>query len=350
MNKLFFTLFSSCIPFLAFAANPVNLPPHEPEHLVIHNRILAQVNGKTISVIDVMKKMDVFLSRAYPQYMHSKLARYQFYSTQWRNTLAQMIDNELILADAVAIELKVNDGDVRETLQERFGPNVMASLEKIGITYEEAREMIYSEIVVQRMQWFKVNSKALLSVHPQDVKAAYKEYCQQHPPAEDWKYQVLSIRGKDSAQVQMLAKKIEQLTLAAHASLQEIYHQISHEENQDPSISITLPPLYEVSDKSLSAGHREVLASLKPGSMRQALCQPSRDGSTVFRLFHLQEHTKKEVPPFEKLSDKLFEELVEKAAEKESSQYLAKLRQRFSYEEKHFQASLPEGFEPFSLK
>ncbi|MBI2743863.1 MAG: SurA N-terminal domain-containing protein [Chlamydiales bacterium] len=352
LKKSLLALFVLGASLSSQAVEPLGMPTsyEEPQHLVINNRILAKINGKTISVVDVVKKMDVFLNRAYPQYASSKAARYQFYTTQWRNTLSQMIDNELMLADAETIELKVSDGEVRESLQERFGPNVMANLESIGITYEEAREMIHAEIVVSRMQWFKINSKAILSVSPQDIKAAYKEFCQKNPPAEEWKYQVLSIRAVDSALLAPLTQKAEALLNTPDTSLQTVYEKISTEEGVDPSITLTLSPPYEVADKSLSASHRETLSKLVPGAISAPLAQPSKDGSLVYRIFHLKDHIKKEPPPFEKVSDTLFEELAGKAADRETAQYLAKLRQKFSFEEKHFQESLPADFQPFALK
>ena len=261
-----------------------------------------------------------------------------------------MIDNELMLADADSIELKVNDSDVREKLQERFGPNVMANLEKIGITYEEAREMIHSEIVVQRMHWFRVNSKALLSVNPQDIKIAYKDFCEKNPPQDEWKYQVLAIRGTEPTSVTPLTERIQSLLSTAEASLLAVYEKVSNEENRDPSVTLTLSPLYEVNDKSLSASHRQTLSTLTPGSLSQPIAQPSKDGSIVSRIFYLIDHVKKQPPPFEKISDRLFEELAEKASEKEASLYVTRLRQKFSFEEKHFQETLPPDFQPFALK
>lgn len=353
LRKSLYLLFAFAAPLTA--VEPM-MPPsmEEPQHLVINNRILAKINGKTISVMDVVKKMDVFLSQAYPQYVNSKAARYQFYTAQWRNTLSQMIDNELMMADADSIELKITDGEVRESLQERFGPNVMANLEKIGITYEEARDMVHADLVVGRMNWFKINSKAILSVNPQDIKAAYKEYCLKNPPAEEWKYQVLSIRGVDQALLAPLTAKAQALLtepeIEAQASpLQTVYEKISNE-GLDPSITLNLSPPYEVADKSLSANHKEILAKLRPGMLSLPLAQPSKDGSVVYRIFHLKEHVKKELPPFEKVSESLFEQLAEKAAAREANQYLAKLRQKFSFEEKHFQEALPPDFQPFTLR
>ncbi len=342
--------------FFLFATAGLNAMPQapslleEPQHLLINNRILAKVNGKTISLIDVVKKMDVFLNRAYPQYANNKVACYQFYTSQWRNTLNQMIDNELILADAAGIELEIPDGEVRETLIERFGPNVMPNLEKIGITYEEAKQMIQTELVVERMNWYRVNSKAILGVNPKHIRMAYKEYCEKNPPEEEWKYQVLSLRAKQETQLIPVVEKAQSLLTAAVDSLENVYETLKSEENLDPSIQLTLSPVYEVSGKSLSASHKETLATLKPGEITAPLVQTTKDKSSLYRVYYLKEHTKKEVPTFEKVADQLHQQLVDEAITKETASYVSRLRQKFTFDEKYFQLLIPNDFQPFSLK
>lgn len=352
MRKLYLILLLAVSgPLLAEeSATPPPAAFQEPQHLLVTNRILAKVNGKTISVIDVVKKMDVFLNRVYPQYAQSKMARFQFYTAQWRNTLTQMIDNELILADAEGIELKVSDSDVRETLQERFGPSVMANLEKIGISYEEAREMIHAEIMVQRMNWYRVNSKAYLDVNPQDIKGAYREFCEKNPPDDEWKYQVLSLRGKDPESLTSFIQKVSELRKDSEISLEEMYDRLKSEESDESQVTLSLSPLYEVTGKKLSANHKDSLASLEIGKISQPLAQQARDGTALFRLFYLKEHIKKELPPFEQMSDPLHEELIEKAVGRETGRYLAKLRQKFSFDQEHLDASLPSDFQPFAIK
>src|SRR5580704_3365582 len=68
--------------------------------IVVNNRILAKVNGKAISVLDIMKKMDMLFYRQYPQYANNAEARQQFYSMYWKTALQECIDKELIMADA----------------------------------------------------------------------------------------------------------------------------------------------------------------------------------------------------------------------------------------------------------
>src|SRR6202034_4472157 len=71
-RTLFFLSFSFFSLAGVLSDSPALLSYDEPQDIVIYNRILAKVNGKTISVIDVMKKMDLFLQRYYPNYAQSK--------------------------------------------------------------------------------------------------------------------------------------------------------------------------------------------------------------------------------------------------------------------------------------
>ncbi len=232
----------SFVPFLTWAdPTPPSLKDESSLELIVYNRILAKVNGKTISVVDLMKKMDLFLQKNYPDLAHSKAARYQFYSSQWRDYLSQMIDTELMIADAEKLEVKVSEAEVREEILNRFGPNVMPALDKLGLTYEETRQMIHDEMIVQRMMWFRVNSKALVTVNSQDVKDAYQRYCQAHPELQKWQYRVLSIRSPDKTASQALASKAFEL-LGNKANIDSIAEQLhAPGPSLDPATVVTSP-------------------------------------------------------------------------------------------------------------
>lgn len=349
-------------PMSICMANQPLMPMSEPQHLIVNNRILAKVNDKTISVIDVMKKMDVFLNRVYPHLANSKMARYQFYSTNWNDVLQQMIDDELILLDSEGKDLKITDGDVRESLQERFGPNVMANLDKLGLSYEEAKKMIHTELVVQRMIWFRVNSKALVSVNPQDVKDSYREYCVQNPPLEQWKYQVLSIRAKDKQAAEQIAAKAYLSLINDHLDLKAVAKQFNGSLPDDiamsmtvsndnkSAVSVSVSDEYEVTDKEISQAHRQVLFSLKEGSYSRPVSQISRvDNTMVYRIFYLKNHSRTVVPPFDELEEKLENDLIQQAVNRENKIYISKLRERLGYNEKHMQEAIPSDFQPFTI-
>ena len=138
-----------------------------------------------------------------------------------------------MIADAEHLELKVTDAEVREEMLERFGPTIMSTLDKLDMSYEEARQMIHSEMIVQRMMWFRVNSKALNQVNPQDIKEAYKLYCEQNPALEEWKYQVFSLRSPKADFSELLASKAFELLKHAKGDLTTVVDQIKHEATEE---------------------------------------------------------------------------------------------------------------------
>lgn len=328
--------------------NTISIPQaQEPQELIVFNRILAKINDRTISVIDVMKKMDLFLQKYYPNMMSSKLARFQFYSSQWKEYLTQMIDQELMLADAEKLELKVSDGEVREEMLTRFGPNIMPVLDKLGLTYDEARKMILEEMLVQRMIWYRVNSKALSKVNSFDIKEAYKQYCEKNPNLDEWQYQVLSIRSPEREVSESLASRAYEL-LQSKLGLEAVLDKLKPSEK---SISVTLSPEMQADEKSVSQSHKDVLKTLLDNSFSLPIAQVSRvDNSVVYRIFFLKKHVKKVVPAFEKIADQLKEQLLQEAAIKENSQYLSRLRVRLGYDEKHMAETLPKDFQPFAVR
>lgn len=344
-----FSLLLSAICCLASLPVHAEAPlmQEEPENLIIYNRILAKVNGKTLSVIDVMKRMDMFLQKHYPQLANSKAARYQFYSAQWRDYLAQMIDQELMIADAEHLEVKITDAEVREEILNRFGPNTMPILDTMGLAYEEARKMIHDELLVQRMMWFRVNSKALSSVNSLDVKEAYKQFCAKNPELEEWQYQVLSIRSPEKQTSETLAKHAFDL-LQSNLEFSALSEKLTA---PDETITITLSPEMQADEKSVSASHKDVLRTLSDNSFSAPIAQVSRvDNSVVYRIFYLKKHSKKTVPAFEKIAEDLKEQLLQQAANKENAQYILKLRERLGYDEKHMLETLPNDFQPFALR
>lgn len=317
----------------------------QPEGFIVNNRILIKVNGKTISVLDVMKKMNVSLNEYFPQYANSPEARYEFFSTQWKHVLAQMIDHELILADAEKMEITVKDAEVRERLQERFGPNVVINLENLGITFEEAKKMVETEMLVQRVTWYRINSKAFLRINPKDIKGAYQEYCANNIPQDEWKYQSLSIRSADPKEAELLSEKAYSLLQQGKAGLAAVADDLKAEK-LSPDTSITVSQELCVAEKDLSESHRTVLASLEEGTYSLPLEQQSRDNQSLKRIFQLKEHTRNTTPTFNALSEQLENTLIDNAIAEETASYIFKLRKRLGFDIEQIY-EIPESFQPF---
>ena len=349
MKKLlwYMSVIASCL--IAEESPPLDLFPQQ--HLIVHNRILAQVHQSTISVLDVMKKMELFFYQHHPQYMNSAIAKYQFFSSQWKEFLKQMIDHELMLADAEKLDIQIKDSEVREALFERFGPNIMAALDQLHLQYEEARSIIYADLVVQKMSWIRINAKALASVNNQDVKAAYVAYLHKHPPIETWEYRLLSIRSKEPKIAQVLAKAAYDLCVEypdrLSLILEELQTTISSEEKSLCTITMSDP--IETETKQLSNAYKDILVTLTPGTC-SAPIRREHEGETSFRIFFLTKHIVTEPPSFRTVQSQLYNELTQQASEKESRIYLDKLRKRFGCTVENLEETFPKDFQPFSLQ
>jgi hypothetical protein len=306
----------------------LDLYPRAEPKISVQNKILAKVNGNVISVVDVMKKMDLLMHQNYPQYAESAPARYQFYMSSWRSIFMEMVDTELILSDAQDKEIKLTDGDVREEMERRFGPNILQTLESMHLTYDDTWKMVRKDLIMQRMLWYFVHSKALSEVSPEAIRNAYRSYLEAHPPYQELTYRVLSIRGADPHAVLQLCME------RGLDALSEIYPtevQVSNE--------------YTVKQTDLSISYRDALNSLTPGSF-----SPPIINKAAARIFYLVDRQDHPAPTFEVLAPKLKNELQQKAVAKESMLYLNKLRKHYGFDPSHLEASLSDDFQPFTIQ
>lgn len=311
----------------------------------VQNSILSKVNGKTISMIDVKKKMDVVFHQSYPQYASSPQARLQFYETSWRHVLMEMIDNELILSDANDKEIKVSDGEIRESMEERFGPSVTQTLDKIGLTFDEAWKMVKNDLIIQRMSWWFIHSKAVSAVTPQDIKQAYRIYLEKNPAYSEWTYRVVSIRTDrpDDALSQIIYKHLAESNSPPETLLETLKAQY-----ETPGVSISLSNVFTAKTQELSDLHKASLESLSQGTYSKPSFQMSRaEKKTIYRILYLVNKSDYPAPTFESLSQHLRNDLTQKAIAQESQTYLNKLRKHYGYEP---DKTLPEDFHPFSLQ
>jgi hypothetical protein len=314
------------------------------QKIAVQNAILAKVNGKTISMMDVKKRMDMVFHQSYPQLVDSNQARFQFYETSWKHVMRDIIDNELILSDATDKEIKLTDGEVREVMEERFGPNVMQTLDKIGLTYDETWKMVRNELIVQRMSGWFVHSKAISNVTPQDIRQAYRLYLEKNPPYSEWTYRVVSIKvdNPNDALAENVYKTLTELGQTPDAAEEAL------KALETPGVSITVSNQFDAKTQDLSEIHRASLENLSPGTYSKPTFQTSRsDKKTVYRIFYLVNKSDFPAPAFEAISQQLRNDLIQKAVVQESEGYLGKLRKHYGFDENK---SIPEDLHPFSLQ
>lgn len=321
----------------------------EPE-LPLNNRPLAKIDGKVISLIDVIKKIDFFLYEYDPSLRLSRAEKSRLYTERWKVTLDEMIGNELILLDAKQKGIKGGDGEVGEHIEARFGPDVAANLESIGLSRAEAVEWMRNELIIRRMIWYKVQSKAQQTVTPTRIREAYLTHIKKHPPSEKWVYRVLSIRGTDRAACQRCADRAHTLLTKEGKSPEEVPTLLRAAEEGEVGISpptVTFSAPLSGTTSRISEQHLAGIRNLRVRTFSEPITQKSRfDGATVIRIFRLDERVMQKPEEFRKLHDALKAKLLNEAVAREHRAYLDALRRRYDRSGNGFLLPLTEGYRP----
>ncbi len=326
--------------------------PDSLAYITVNNRILAKVNGNPISVIDVMKKMDLVFHQQFPSLTDSELARFQFYTTNWTYFLKDMIDNELILADAQAKKIPITPADVREEMEALFGPNVVLTIDKMGLSYEDVWKMLEKDISVRRMFYFMVRTKAMDKVHPKDMRLAYEDFTKKHQKPNEWFYHVISIRGTDSDKNADIAQAAyELLKNETDIDFKILTFRLNEIDTFDDLVNISISEEFHRTDNTIAKSHKEVLSDLQTGQFGKPIQQISRaDNTTVYRIFYLNQHLQSTPVTFNEIEEQLKEELLARALSEESDIYLNKLRHRFGFDDNSLKDTIPENFQPFTMQ
>ncbi len=340
-------VYGADVPSLATAHLPDDLKTIKQTRLTINNRTLAKINGQVISLIDVVKRMDLelFDYNCLPDTLHP-LEKYQHYMSRWQAKLKNMISDQLILLDAEEKEVQISDGKVRERLESRFGPNVMSNLDAVHLTYDEATALIRDELTVEEMTGLNVHAATLQKVTPDRLFRAYEAYVASHPPEDIYTYQVLSLRATDDATLQKIADQAQELLKTA----QTLSNLADYLTGADEAVKITLSNELTSKASKLSSQHRTALESLAPNTFSAPLSQTSRrNKGRVFRIFYLKEHTKQEPTPFVTMQDDLRLKILHKEYDKTLASYLQKLKKRFGYDSHDPYLPVPDNYQPFTL-
>lgn len=343
---LFFLCFSTS---LRAQSAPFFPDDNDTTQIIVHNRVLAKVNGQAITVMDVMKKMDVLFYRQFPEYSSVKAARHQFYSTNWKYVLNDLIDKELILADAKEAKMPVSQGDIRQEMEDTFGPNVIQNLDKIGLTMDEAWKMVNNDIIIRRMLGARVNNKALRMVNPQDIRIAYETYAKENYNHPEWIYRVVSIKDSDSTKCAKAAQAAYEIIAQLDIPLDKLEEKIQPELSFSTKVSVS--DEFRHKETELSETYKQALLPLAVGAYSKPQLQKSKnDKFTLYRIFYLKEVIPGSVASFTEVAENLKNKMLHEAIEKETVVYLKKMRVHFAVNEEQLKEMIPPGFQPFELK
>lgn len=305
-----------------------------PGKVMVTNRILAKVNGKALSAVDVVHKLDAIFYRQFAEHADNDEMRYQFYLANWKYILGELINKELIVADAAKAKFEVKSGDVRQELEETFGPQLMANLNKAGLTYEQAWDMTQEDILLRRMMMARVNSKAMLRIGPRQVWDEYKKLAKEKELEGEWLYQVITVRGDDEGHAAAIAKMAQELLNSGVCDLEDVKTYLDREALLSGGTKISVSAEFRRDNKDISQAHMDLLKGLEAGEFGLPLEQLSRVGnSKVQRFAFLKEKKEGEAPLYVDVEAQIKGKLMQQAMMAETQTYFEGLRKQYAVEE-----------------
>lgn len=349
MRRVFFILFF--FPLAVYGQQMAGnlLSPQTPTQVKVDNRILAYVNGKAITVLDLTKKMDLVLKREYPQFADNPIAKFQFYEGSWRPVFEELVDRELVLADSQRMGMKVSNGEIRQEMLSTFGPDVMNTLDQIALPYSEAWEMVESDMLIRRMTYARAHMKAFTKVHPADIRAAYQAYLDSFDDSQRLSYRVVTIRAQDESKGREIANSVTR-QLEGGTDLQNAVDLVIKQIDADPAVSAKLSEKFVQKSSEIAPDYLDSLAELATGTVSTPVAQKSRTtGKTVYRIFLLEDRDSDPAQPFEDLEQLFNNRLIEHSVAEETSKYMKELRGQFNMTDERLNELLPKGFSPFTL-
>lgn len=317
----------------------------------ITNRVVANINGTPISVLDVMKKLEFIFYREFPNYAEIPEAKFQFFSANWKAVLNDMIDAELILASAKDVKLHISDGEVRQEIEKIFGPNVVANIDKLGMTYQEVFKLVQNDLIIKNMTYAMAQVPALNKVNPKEIKKAYEKYIKENPIEECWQYFVISIKAPNQLKGKAIAELAHKYLTEKNVAPSELGSALKEHQLLTEDVQVSLSEDFERKKSELSEAHREALLKLEEGKFSEPLLQQSRSVSqSLFRIFFVKKYTPEATIPLAEIEERLKNMLLEEAMVEETSRYRKKLRTRFGIDENYLKMMLPDAFTPFCLQ
>jgi hypothetical protein len=323
--------------------------PASKGYVLVQNRILAKVNGTAISAFDVAKKLDFVFLSSYPQYATMEEAKYEFYQAHWREALNDLIEEKLVLADSTDKNIPISNGDIREEMEARFGPNLMARLDQMGVTYEQAFEMVKTDLIVSQMLGWRVNSKALCRVGPKEIRSEYEKYVQENSRAGEFNYRVITFKDEDTAMVGQVAKRAHEILEEENNSPEALLTRAAEEWSERELGIMSISEEFIKKANDLSSAHKEVVTTLAPGSNSGPIVQSGRQGD-VTRIYCLTQAKKEELPPLSAVERKIQSWLINQAAAEEKSNYFNGLKKQFHLQDYLSTDTTPFEFIPHSVQ
>ncbi len=317
--------------------------------IFVNNRVLVLVEETPITTMDLKKRLDYLFAREYPQFVTSPAARMEFYKISWRSVLEEQIQKHLIQADGKEMKIEISAGDVRQAMEEQFGPNVIANLEKAGVTYDDAARVIEEDLQMERVIGMRIHARAVRMITPSQLEKEYEKFAsnQENIRPPHWSYRVITVRDPDEARGQQWAERIHHLLTEEKIPFEELLTQCQEGDDFSSETKISVSEPFQHEESELAPSYHDILATLEDDTFSPPIEQESRkEGKKVHRVFYLEKFKEKGIPSFAEVTQNLQNKLLQEIIHQESEKYLERLNDFFVVQ--NFVDDAQE-YEPFIL-
>lgn len=302
-----------------------DLKEHSPD-VEFHNRVLWNYRGSMITVMDIVKRLELYSKNVKDYENLEANQKLEFYQQNWKGVLQELIDQELIYQDAIDHNMQVTDAECRDQLVRLYGENYITSIDEMGLTMKEALSMIRKDTLTQRMTYFRIQYQARAVLTPGLIAQTYVKLCKEQPETDIWTYQTISFKGPTEIAIKTAFKWNERLLTGL--ALEECQEQLKEE-----AVTVSVGRMNKQSNAHLSSKYLEILAKLKPQEWSAPITFKEDSKEGLVRLFFLQEKVHQAPPSYAEVRDQLENHLYQEAVAQESQKYIVKLRRQLEQEQ-----------------
>ena len=319
-------------------------PQNPRSSIVVENRVLATVRDQIVTVFDVVKKMDMIFYQQFPQYRSTPEARYEFYRANWKRIFQELVDRQLILSMAEEKHFEVTNGDIREELEDTFGPHAMMNLYEGGLSLHEVEEMMRADILLRRALSFYVHSPVLAAVTPSVLRAAYRKLAEELKGKYGWIWRTVTVKGVHGNCSEEIAKRMWNVLQTEGRTVEEAAAVLGKEYEV-----VASQPFH--SEKSQVASNVcAVLEGLQLKTFSEPQPFTSRsDPRQGWRCYIIDEKVAVPVPPFEELESTLRQEIASPVIARRTVEFFEDLRKEYGVKNLLSLEEL-QALDPFHLK
>lgn len=324
-------------------------PQAKSYQLVIHNRPLLKVGESMISLHDVLQKVNLMILAHDPEYLDNPQALFHIYQQYWKGAFEELVNAELMALYWTDKKFVLPETEIRAALNDRFGPNVVDNLNKMGLSYEQALAVVHKDLMVQQINWYFIHMKALGLVTPEKIKTAYQAYLNDFIPSEQWAYEVVSIKGDDLQFCQKVALEICQSASAESSpllSMNDLLAGVKESFKQsDKTVTVSVQN-YTHDKNAIASRYTEALRSIPIGSLSQPIIEGSPK-KPIVKLIKLQQIQKEEPKAFQEMAPSFEQQIFQKVYSEEMSLFIKNLQEQYGYTDPL--KMIPEDYVPFEL-